>query len=326
MPGLPPMASESADRVAKFWFCGLSAGYSRQVDDVEAAGSLPHAQHAQHASLPVRRVTVNAIVALNLAYFRKAAGLKQEELAERLGWGKTTVSTAERSWDAKRVRSFSAEDLTAIAVALGIPLAALFLPPEDDGTAFRYVLDIPGKQDAAVRDLLPYAFPVYDGDSPAMDAFRKRLFAAGVSWSEHFIDQARHAANEALGRARSEADRALEAARRAAVELTGMARARAEALEEQHRQAMMSLYRQREEAERRVDDLRAFEREYRTRAGAEGVDTDQLLAAVRQQASEHGAGNVTAILLGEDGAYDVVQLDQPAERAAAEGEGYRDEG
>jgi hypothetical protein len=35
--------------------------------------------------------------------------------------------------------------------------------------------------------------------------------------------------------------------------------------QEQHRQAMGSLVQQREELERRVDDLRAFEREYRSR-------------------------------------------------------------
>ena len=50
------------------------------------------------------------------------------------------------------------------------------------------------------------------------------------------------------------------------------ARARAESLErdaqERHRQAMGSLVQQREELERRVDDLRAFEREYRSRLKA----------------------------------------------------------
>ena len=85
------------------------------------------------ADLPVRRVTVNSLVAFNLAFFRKAAELTQEELGERLGWGNTVVSTAERSWDARRVRSFSVEDLMDIAMALGVPVAALFLPPEDHG-------------------------------------------------------------------------------------------------------------------------------------------------------------------------------------------------
>jgi Na+/phosphate symporter len=52
-------------------------------------------------------------------------------------------------------------------------------------------------------------------------------------------------------------------------EITGDARARAEALErlaqERYRTAMGGLVQSREELERRVDDLRAFEREYRSR-------------------------------------------------------------
>src|SRR5258708_137662 len=72
-----------------------------------------------------------------------------------------------------------------------------------------------------------------------------------------------------VGRARREADEVLTKARRQAEQITGDARARAESLErdaqERHRQAMGSLVQTREELERRVDDLRAFEREYRSR-------------------------------------------------------------
>src|SRR5271157_3157435 len=57
-----------------------------------------------------------------------------------------------------------------------------------------------------------------------------------------------------------------------AQQIAGDARARAESLErdaqERHRQAMGSLVQTREELERRVDDLRAFEREYRSRLKA----------------------------------------------------------
>jgi hypothetical protein len=64
----------------------------------------------------------------------------------------------------------------------------------------------------------------------------------------------------------------LTKARRQAEQITGDARARAESLErdaqERHRQAMGSLVQTREELERRVDDLRAFEREYRSRLKA----------------------------------------------------------
>jgi len=79
-------------------------------------------------------------------------------------------------------------------------------------------------------------------------------------------------ASGVLGRARREADEVLTKARRQAEQITGDARARAESLErdaqERHRQAMGSLVQSREELERRVDDLRAFEREYRSRLKA----------------------------------------------------------
>jgi DivIVA domain-containing protein len=75
-----------------------------------------------------------------------------------------------------------------------------------------------------------------------------------------------------LALAQQTADQAIADARREADEITSDARARAESLErdaqERHRQAMGSLVQQREELERRVDDLRAFEREYRSRLKA----------------------------------------------------------
>src|SRR5215472_11056337 len=83
---------------------------------------------------------------------------------------------------------------------------------------------------------------------------------------------AQQTADQALGGARREADEILGKARRQAEQITSDARARAESLErdaqERHRQAMGSLVQQREELERRVDDLRAFEREYRSRLKA----------------------------------------------------------
>jgi DivIVA domain-containing protein len=82
---------------------------------------------------------------------------------------------------------------------------------------------------------------------------------------------AQQTADQAIADARREADETLS---RAAVseQITSDARARAESLErdaqERHRQAMGSLVQSREELERRVDDLRAFEREYRSRLKA----------------------------------------------------------
>src|SRR6266516_300792 len=83
---------------------------------------------------------------------------------------------------------------------------------------------------------------------------------------------AQQTADQAIADARREADDILGKARCQAEQITSDARARAESLErdaqERHRQAMGSLVQQREELERRVDDLRAFEREYRSRLKA----------------------------------------------------------
>jgi DivIVA domain-containing protein len=99
-----------------------------------------------------------------------------------------------------------------------------------------------------------------------------RVLSLAQQTADQAIAAARQEADETLGRARREADEVLTKARRQAEQITGDARARAESLErdaqERHRQAMGSLVTQREELERRVDDLRAFEREYRSRLKA----------------------------------------------------------
>jgi cell division septum initiation protein DivIVA len=90
------------------------------------------------------------------------------------------------------------------------------------------------------------------------------------------LSLAQQTADQAIADARRECDEILTKARRQAEQITGDARTRAMSLEydaqERHRQAMGSLVQTREELERRVDDLRAFEREYRSRlkAYAEG--------------------------------------------------------
>jgi len=99
-----------------------------------------------------------------------------------------------------------------------------------------------------------------------------RVLALAQQTADQAIADARREADETLGRARREADDILTKARRQAEQVTSDARARAESLErdaqERHRQAMGSLVQAREELERRVDDLRAFEREYRSRLKA----------------------------------------------------------
>jgi transcriptional regulator with XRE-family HTH domain len=124
-------------------------------------------------------VTINQVVAWNMAYFRKAAGLTQEELGERLGWSKAIVSAAERSWDSSnRVRQFSVDDLLGIAMALVLPLTALFLPPADDGVGRRYVFSV-GPEQWNMESLLSCALSEPTAaDTPVMIRYRERFTSA----------------------------------------------------------------------------------------------------------------------------------------------------
>jgi transcriptional regulator with XRE-family HTH domain len=131
-------------------------------------------------ALPVRKVTVNQIVAWNIAWYRREADLKQRELAGRLGWPQHRVSEAERSWDGDRTREFDAQLLTELAAALGVPLLALFLPPADDGAGQHYTLRFAGEEGRVrdMTDLMVIVTTDSDDDSPVMNAYRDRLRAA----------------------------------------------------------------------------------------------------------------------------------------------------
>src|SRR6202451_3203051 len=110
-----------------------------------------------------------------------------------------------------------------------------------------------------------------DDNHNSMDT-AARVLSLAQQTADQAIADARREADETLGRARREADDVLTKARRQAEQITGDAGPRAESMErdaqERHRQAMGSLVQSREELERRVDDLRAFEREYRSRLKA----------------------------------------------------------
>jgi DivIVA domain-containing protein len=99
-----------------------------------------------------------------------------------------------------------------------------------------------------------------------------RVLALAQQTADQAVADARREANETLTRARREADEILGKARRQAEQTAQDARAFAEGLErdaqERHHQAMGSLVQQRDELERRLDDLRAFEGEYRSRLRA----------------------------------------------------------
>jgi len=149
------------------------------VDETQASGDRGHP--GDRPELPERRVTVNMLVGHNMAYFRKAAGLTQEQLGELLGgWTKVAVSAAERSWDGKRVRKFDADEIAGIAQALRVPIAALFLPPEDDRIRYGYLIAGSEQEEGAnMGVLLTHAMSEPTQDyGPAMRAYEDRLVAA----------------------------------------------------------------------------------------------------------------------------------------------------
>ncbi len=125
---------------------------------------------------PERPVTVNQVVAWNIAWLRREAALTQQELADRLGWPQNKVSEAERSWSGKRTREFDAEELVALSLALGVPLNALFLPPLDDGRDAVYRFRPPGQdEDLGMGDLLAVTIYGTEDDTEVMASYRRRL-------------------------------------------------------------------------------------------------------------------------------------------------------
>ena len=317
------------------WYCQLVT-----VSDPSAADK---------PRLPERRVTISQLVAYNLGFFRRAAGIDQRKIGELLGWSAASVSAAERSWESKRTKVFDADEVMKIAAALARP--ARRLVPAAGGSRDRRPLcsALARAWDVDFSDLQQYVFPGRGGDSPAMDAYRQRLIAARAGRQqptgssppeslEHFLKldfpvpleealrrKVRGEDSPAVGRARTETEEILAEARRQAEQITREAAATAMTLErdaqEQYRRAMGTLAQQVEELERRVDDLRAFEREYRAKLqtllegqirelweGVHGLDADQEMEVLRKRATQSPGQRVSAVLLKEDGSYDVLQL------------------
>ncbi len=91
----------------------------------------------------------------------------------------------------------------------------------------------------------------------------------GSDGAARVLAMAQQTADQAIAEARNEANKIVTEARAKAEAVERDSRARAEALErdaaEKHRAAMGSLDQQRQILERKVEDLRQFEREYRSR-------------------------------------------------------------
>jgi DivIVA domain-containing protein len=150
------------------------------------------------------------------------------------------------------------------------------------------------------------------GQAPHMPGGGNESAARVLSLAQQTADQAiadaRREADETLGRARREADEILGKARRQAEQLVTEARSRAEQLDrdaqERHRQVMGTLVQQREELDLKVDELRVFEREYRSRL-------KQYLEGQLQDL-EAGATETSAYLAGASGVTGPQSVPQPA--------------
>ena len=147
-------------------------------------------RNAEAPDLPRRLITVNQVVAWNIAWLRHEAGLTQDDLGELLGWPQNKVSEAERSWSGKRTREFDAQTLWSLAMALGVPVSAFFIPPLDDGQEVTYVIRAEGRgEDCSMDSLMALAIPDSDEDSPVMESYRRRLVGAvgrylGPEWQK----------------------------------------------------------------------------------------------------------------------------------------------
>jgi transcriptional regulator with XRE-family HTH domain len=121
-----------------------------------------------------RLVTVNQVVAWNMAYYRRAAGMKQQDVADRLGWTARTVSEAERSWDSQRTREFDAQLLADLAAVFGVPVMAFFLPPEGHDGQDLFFPD-PAGEPLDMTALMWLALHDRPDESEVLTAYRRRL-------------------------------------------------------------------------------------------------------------------------------------------------------
>jgi DivIVA domain-containing protein len=119
------------------------------------------------------------------------------------------------------------------------------------------------------QQLQPMGGPMGQQLGGPMGAPMQQQQAPGGDSAARVLALAQQTADQAISEARSEANKIVGEARSRAEGLERDARAKADALErdaqEKHRVAMGSLESARATLERKVEDLRAFEREYRTR-------------------------------------------------------------
>ncbi len=92
------------------------------------------------ARTPLRRLTPNQVVALNLARARTEREWSQPEAAAALEsflgvhWSRASYSAIERSVDGIRIKQFSADELIALARCFDRPISWFLTPPPDTVT------------------------------------------------------------------------------------------------------------------------------------------------------------------------------------------------
>jgi hypothetical protein len=117
--------------------------------------------------------TANRVIAYNLKRLREAANLTQQHAADITapylpggGWSRAVWSAAERGVERDRIRHFDGDEIVGLALGLGVPVMALFLPPlpedgqpdfivgdgADKGPTPRRLLEIAALGDPATRD------------------------------------------------------------------------------------------------------------------------------------------------------------------------------
>lgn len=173
------------------------SGYLGVMDDTNGASSAP-----PRTPLPERRITVNMLVGYNMARWRQAMGWTGERLGEELGgWTKGAVSAAERSWDGRKVRQFSADLIGELASIFRIPVAGMLLPPDDDGRTRRYVID-DGAVPMGMYFRLLMSGAEYEPDTPAAVAYQKAWISAVARYADS--DAAEAVAGAVAGQAAEE--------------------------------------------------------------------------------------------------------------------------
>lgn len=136
-------------------------------------------------------LTVNQLVAYNLARARRADGSTQEEVAARLTaitgkrWTAATLGAAERSWESGRTREFDANELAAFCIAFDQPLAFFFLPRREDDKLAAYALGTPANPDADFIGALELLIKVL-ADRPRqeyVDELQRALDRQNMIWT-----------------------------------------------------------------------------------------------------------------------------------------------